>query len=167
MLEKTESFNRLLSCFFLSFWNHESYSIKSICVYSINKIETKVANKKNLEHFKMIYRRLFIPKFCNNSQMLLSSSWAIFIRALVFSFSKRAKFSSFEYFLFFVSTNFLIHSYLVHKSKNRKKNNYIFKKIEKFQLCFASHSHFSYQIRNCNAMNLEFNLWWKNLKKIF
>ena len=87
--------------------------------------------------------------------MLLSSSWAISIRALVFSFSKRAKFSSFEYFLFFVSTNFLIHSYLVHKSKNRKK--YIIRKIEKSQLR-------SYSIRDYNAMTLEIrNLWQKIL----
>ena len=48
--------------------------------------------------------------------------------------------------MIFVSTYFSIHSYLVHKSKNRK-NNYIFIKIEKFQLCFiiyfdtANHSH--------------------------
>ena len=68
-------------------------------------------SKENLEHLKMINWRLFIDKFCNNSKMLLSSSWAIFIRALVFSSSPRAIFSSLE-------TSF--HSYLVYKSKNRK-----------------------------------------------
>ena len=90
----------LLNCFFLSFSNHENYSIKNICVYSKSKIKTKVTSKQNLEHFKMINRRLFIHKFCNNSKMLLSSSWAIFIRALVFSSSPRANFSSFEYLCF-------------------------------------------------------------------
>ena len=134
MLEKTESFNRLLSCFFLSFWNHESYSIKSICVYSINKIETKVANKKNLEHFKMIYRRLFIPKFCNNSQMLLSSSWAIFIRALVFSFSTRPKFSLFEHlcFLFLLIFQFIF----IQDTRVKTEKQLYYTKIENFQLCF-------------------------------
>ena len=69
-LEKTESFNSpgswLLNCFFLSFSNHENYSIKDICVYSKCKIKTKVTNKQNLEHFKMIDRILFIRKFRNN-----------------------------------------------------------------------------------------------------
>ena len=58
----------LLNCFFLSFSNHENYSIKNICVYSKSKIKTKVTSKQNLEHFKMINRRLFIRKFCNNSK---------------------------------------------------------------------------------------------------
>ena len=107
VLEKTESSNSqsgwLLNCFFLSFSNHKNYSIKNICVYSKSKIKTKVTNKQNLEHFRIINRKLFIPKFCDNSKMLLSSSWAIFIRALVFSFSTRVNFSSFEYlrFLFY------------------------------------------------------------------
>ena len=98
-LEKTEHFNRregwLLNCFFLSFSNHENYSIKNICVYSKSKIKTKVTSKQNLEHFKMINRRLFIHKFCNNSKMLLPSSWATSITVLVFSSSPRANFSSF------------------------------------------------------------------------
>ena len=104
VLEKTESSNSqsgwLLNCFFLSFSNHKNYSIKNICVYSKSKIKTKVTNKQNLEHFRIINRKLFIPKFCDNSKMLLSSSWAIFIRALVFSFSTRVNFSSFEYLCF-------------------------------------------------------------------
>ena len=92
--------NWLLNCFFLSFSNHENYSIKNICVYSKSKIKPKVTNKQNPEHLKMINWRLFCHKFSNNSKMLLSSSWAIFIRALVFSFSPRANFSSFKYFCF-------------------------------------------------------------------
>ena len=70
-LEKTEHFNRregwLLNCFFLSFSNHENYSIKNICVYSKSKMKIKLTSKQNLEHLKMINRRLFIHKFCNNS----------------------------------------------------------------------------------------------------
>ena len=119
-VRKTESFNSrrgwVLNCVFLSFFNHENYSVKNICVYSKSKIKTKVTSKQNLEHFKMINRRLFIPKFCKNSKMLLSFSWAIFIRALVFSSSPRAN--------FFVSTNFSIHSYLLHKGKNKKQLYY-------------------------------------------
>ena len=124
---ETESFNRrgnwLLNCFFLSFSNHENYSIKNICVYSKSKIKTKVTSKQNLEHFKMINRRLFIHKFCNNSKMLLSSSWAIFIRALVFSSSPRANFSSFEYlcFLFLLIFRFI----LIYNTRVQTENNYI------------------------------------------
>ena len=66
---------KFLNCFFLSFSNHENCSIKKICVYSKSKIKTKVTGKQKLEHFKMINQRLFIHKFCNNSKMLLSSSW--------------------------------------------------------------------------------------------
>ena len=68
----------------------------------------------------MINRRLLIHKVCNNSKMLLSSSWAIFIGALVFSYSPRANFSSFESLCFSFLLIFSIHSYLVYKSKNRK-----------------------------------------------
>ena len=92
--------NWLLNWLFLSFSNHENYSIKNICVSSKNKIKTKLTSKQNLEYFKMINRRLFIDKFCNKSRMLLSASWAIFIRVLVFSFSPRTTFSSFEYLCF-------------------------------------------------------------------
>ena len=86
----------ILNCFFRSFSNHKNYSIKNICAYSNSKMKTKVTNKQNRENFKMINRKLFIPKFCNNSKILLSFSLLIFIRALVFSFSRRANFSSFE-----------------------------------------------------------------------
>ena len=48
----------------------------------------------------IILLRLFIHKFCNNSKILLSFSWAIFIRALVFSFSPSANIFSFEYLWF-------------------------------------------------------------------
>ena len=89
----------LLNCFCLSFSNLENCSMKNICVCSKSKIK-KVTNKQNLEHFKMINQRLFIHNFCNNLKMLLSFSWAMFIRALVFSFSARANFSSFEYLCF-------------------------------------------------------------------
>ena len=104
-LEKTENFNSLreewlLNCSFLSFSNHENYSINNIYVCSKSKRETKVISKQNLEHFKMINRRLFVHKFCNNSKMLLSSSWVIFIRALVVSSSPRTNFPSFEYLRF-------------------------------------------------------------------
>ena len=76
---RLESFNRgagkgwLLKCFFF-FSNHKIYNIKNICVYSKSKIKTKVTNKQN--------------------------SWPIFIRALVFSFSRRANFSSLKYLSF-------------------------------------------------------------------
>ena len=103
-VEKTENFNSwgwggwcwLLNCFSLFFSNQESYSVNKICLYSKIKIKTKVTNKQNLEHFKIINRRLFIHKFCNNWKMLLLSSWAIFISMLVFSFSPTANFSLFE-----------------------------------------------------------------------
>ena len=116
--EKTENFNSqerggggrwlAFNCFFLSFSNHGNYSIKNICLYSKIK-KTKVTSKQNIEHFKMIHRRLFIQKFCNNAKMLLLSSWAIFIKALVFSSSPRANFFSFEYlcFLFLLIFRFL------------------------------------------------------------
>ena len=79
-------------------------------VYTVKVKQAKETNKQNLEYFKMINRRLFIHKFCNNSKMLLSSSWAIFIRALVFSSSPRANFSSFEYlcFLFLLIFRFIL-----------------------------------------------------------
>ena len=90
----------LLNCVFLSFSNHKNYSITDICVHRKSKIKTKVRSKQNLAHFKITNWRLFIHKFCNCSRMLLSSSCAIFIRALVFSSSPRANFSSFKYLRF-------------------------------------------------------------------
>ena len=63
----------LLNCFFISFSNHEKYSIKNICIYSKSKIKTKVTNKQNLEDFKVINWRLFSQKFFNNSRIVLSS----------------------------------------------------------------------------------------------
>ena len=84
---------------------------------------------------KMINWRLFTHKFFNNLKMLLSSSWAIFIRVLMFSFSLSVNFFFVEILVLFLSTSFSIHSHLVQKSLNRK-NDYIIIKIEKFQLCF-------------------------------
>ena len=103
----------LLNCFSLFISNHENYSIKNICVYSKSKIKTKVTNKQNLKHFKMINQTLFIHKFRNNSKMLLSSSWAIFIRVLVLSSSPRVNFSLFEYlcFLFLQIFQFILIQY--------------------------------------------------------
>ena len=95
---------------------------KNICVWSKSKIKTKVIN-----------RRLFIHKFCNNSKNVFIFTIFIFKLFFVWVLS------------FFVSTNFLIHSYLVHKSKN--KSNYIIIKIDRFQSCFiicfdtTKHSH--------------------------
>ena len=102
-LEKIQNFKSqrwLLKCFFLSFSDHENQSIRNICVYSKSKIKTNVTSKQNLEYFKIVIRRLFIDKFCDNSKMLLQSSWAIFIRALVFSPSPRANLFSFEHLCF-------------------------------------------------------------------
>ena len=90
----------LLNCFFLFFSNHENDSIKNICVYSKSKIKTKVTNKQNLQNFKMINWRLFSHKFFKNSEMLLLSSWTIFIRSLAFLFSPRANFYSLKYLCF-------------------------------------------------------------------
>ena len=65
-LEKTEDFNHwgggwlAFKLLFFPFFNRENYIIKNIWVYSKSKIKTKVTSKQNLEHFKMINRRLFI-----------------------------------------------------------------------------------------------------------
>ena len=58
----------------------------------------------------MINRRFFIQNFYNNSKIVLSSSWEIIIRALVFSFLPKANFSLFEYlcFLFFQKNSHII-----------------------------------------------------------
>ena len=84
-LEKTGNFNsRGVS--FLSFSNLESYSIKNICVNSKSEIKTKVINKQNLKHFKMINRRLFIHKFCNNSKCCCHSPGQHLLERLCFRF---------------------------------------------------------------------------------
>ena len=119
----------------------------------------------------MIYQRLFIHKFCSNSKILLSSSWQYLLERL-WLFSPRANFSSFEYLFFLVSTIFSIHTYLVHKSKNKKQLYYrkdwevsivlLFVLIQQNTVMF-----FSYSIRNYNARTLEIwtkdNMW----RKIF
>ena len=68
-----------LNFFFLSFFNHENYSIKNICVCSKSKLKTKETNKQNLAYFKIINRILFFHRFCKNSKMLLPPSWAMFM----------------------------------------------------------------------------------------
>ena len=45
-------------------------STKDILVHCKSNIGIKVTNTQNLEHFKMINRRLFIHKFCSNSKIL-------------------------------------------------------------------------------------------------
>ena len=65
-IDKMQNKGWLLNCLFLSFCNRKNYSIKNIWVYSKSKIKTKVRSKQNLEHFKIINRRPFIRKFCNN-----------------------------------------------------------------------------------------------------
>ena len=98
-LEKTENFNsREGNGFYIAFFS--PFLTMKTAVLRTFVYTVKVTNKQNLEHFKIINRRLFIHKFCNNSKMLLSSSWAIFIRAFVFSLSPRVNFSSFEYLCF-------------------------------------------------------------------
>ena len=72
--EKTENFNNrgggwlFLNCFFFPFLTMKTTVIKNFFVFSKSKIKTKVISKQNLEHFKMINRKLFIHKFCNSSK---------------------------------------------------------------------------------------------------
>ena len=112
----------LLNCFLFPFLTIKITVLRTF-VYTVKVKQAKETNKQNLEYFKMINRRLFIHKFCNNSKMLLSSSWAIFIRALVFSSSPRANFSSFEYlcFLFLLIFRFI----LIYNTRVQTENNYI------------------------------------------
>ena len=104
---------------FSFFPNNESYSIKNICVYSKSKIKPEVTNKQNLEHFKVINWTLLSLKFFSNSKILLSSSWAVFIRACVcaFVFTKGQLFFA-EVLVLFVSTSFF--QFILQKSLNRK-----------------------------------------------
>ena len=47
---------------FLSFTNHENYSIKNICIYSKSKIKTKVTNKHNFsQSFSFSYLEVTLP----------------------------------------------------------------------------------------------------------
>ena len=102
--------------------------------------------------------------------MLLSSSWVIFIRAIVFSSSPRVNFS-----LFFVSTNFSIHSYLVQRVKTEKQLYYHQDWEVSIMLYYwlwynKAVTFFSYSIRNYNAMTSKIrkkdNLWRKSLGEI-
>ena len=63
----------------------------------------------------MINRTLFIHKFCTNLKMLLSSSWAIFIRALVFSSSFAL--ALFHCLLMLVSVSILFSYYVLFHKK--------------------------------------------------
>ena len=113
----------------------------------------------------MINQRLFINKFCNNSKMLLSSFWAIFIRALVFSSSPRANFSSFQYLCF--SFLLIFRFILIYYTGVKTEKNYIIIKIEKFQLCFDTikNSHVL-SIRNYNAVTSEIQTR-RNIERVF
>ena len=90
-------------------------------VYTVKVKQAKETNKQNLEYFKMINRRFTnfeaIEKCCCHSpgQCLWS--------ACVFVFTKGQLFFVWV-LVFFVSTNFSIHSYLQHKSTNRKQLYY-------------------------------------------
>ena len=118
-------------CFFFSFSNGSI----SICVYSKSKIKTKLTNKQNLEHFKIInWSFLTIQKCCCHPPGQYSLE-----RACVFVFTKGQLFFV-EVHVHFIFISFSIHSHLLQKS------NYIIN-IEKFQLCFiiwfhaTNHSH--------------------------
>ena len=111
--------------------------------------------------------------------MLLSSSWAIFIRVLVFLFHQGPTFlrwstCTFRFYQFF-------NSFLFSTKEFKQKNNYIIIKIEKFRLSIdttsinffwynKSATFFSYSIRNYNAMISEIwtkdNMWQKVLGEV-
>ena len=106
-LGKIESFNSR-GGFFFSFSNHKNYSIKNISVCSKSKIKTKVTSKDDKS--KIVYSQ----KFCNSSKMLLLFSWAIVIRALVFSSSPSAIFlrlSTFDFHFYSFFDSFLFCTY--------------------------------------------------------
>ena len=139
----------LLNCFFLSFSNRENYSNKGISVYTIkawSKIKTKVTGKQNLAHFKMTIQIFFIHNFCNNSKMLLSSSWAIFVQKcychppgqyllerLCFGLHQVPTFLRLSTCVF--RFYWFLDLFLFSTQELKQKNNYIIIKIEKFQLC--------------------------------
>ena len=119
-VEKTENFHSrrvgwFLNCFFLSFSSHENYSIKNICVYSKSKIKTKSGTFYD-DKSKIVISQV-LQQFKTVAVILLGN---IYESACVFVFTKRQLFFVWV-LLFFVSTNFSIHSYLVHKSKNTKQ----------------------------------------------
>ena len=129
-----------------------------------------MTNKQNLEHFKMINRRLFIHKFCNNLKIRLSFSWVIFIRA-------RANFSSFEYLCF--SFPLIFYSFLFITQEWKQKNHVIviccIKTNHKSPLLFVliqqiTVTLFSYSIRSYNAMNSEIQTkdnMWRIFERVF
>ena len=76
--------------FFPFLFFHENYCIKNICVYSKSKLKT------------IITKRSIVDVAAVLDPPLKGQLFFVWV------------------FVFFVSTNFLIHSYLVHKSKNKK-----------------------------------------------
>ena len=121
---------------FLSFSNHKNYSIKNISVCSKSKIKTKVTSKQNPEHFKMINRRLFIHKsFVTIQKCCCYSLGQKLLERLSFRLHQAPFFlrlSTFDFHFFSFFDSFLFCTYA-----QKKKNNYIVIKIEKFQLCFT------------------------------
>ena len=117
----------------------------------------------------MISWRLFSHKFFDNLRMLLSWSWAIFIKALVFSFSPRANFSLLKYLCFSFLPSFSIHSYLAQKSLNRKiiilsirSRSFDYTLTQQVSISFDTKNHryvLFYSIRNYNAKTSE--IWTK------
>ena len=53
---------------------------------SLNKVAGQACNFNKKRLWCRLFRRLFIHKFCNNSKMLLSLSWAMFMERLCFRF---------------------------------------------------------------------------------
>ena len=97
-------------------------------------MKTKVINKQNLEHFKMINWRLFSHKFFKNSKMFCHSPGQYSLEFLCFLFYQGPKFlrwstCAFRFYWFFNSFSFSTKEF-------KQKNNYIAIKNEKFQLCF-------------------------------
>ena len=136
---------------------------------------TKIINKQNLEHFQMINWILLSHKFCNNSKMLLSSSWAIFIGAVMFSFSPRANFSSLKYlsFSFLLVFQFILIEYervLTEKQLYYHKDWEVPIMLYYVLIQQNTVTCFSDSIRNHNAMTSEIrakdNLWRKLLGEI-
>ena len=106
----------LLNCFLFPFLTIKITVLRTF-VYTVKVKQAKETNEQNLEYFKMINRRFTnfetIEKCCCHSpgQCLWS--------ACVFVFTN-GQLLFFWVLVFFVSANFSIHSYLQHKSTNRK-----------------------------------------------
>ena len=57
------------------------------------KKQKKVTSKQNLEYFKIINQRLFIPKFCNNSKCCCHPPGQYLLEHLCFPFQQGPSFS--------------------------------------------------------------------------